>query len=306
MTQPEYFCTTIIPTIARQTLLKSVESVLSQEFDQPFEVIVVNDSGAPLPAAAWQQSQRVRVVDTARRERSVARNTGAALARGRYLHFLDDDDWLLPGALRMFWALAQDNPAAWLYGAAQLTDAHGRCLFQFDHQLRGNCLTQVMAGEWVPLQASLIAAGAFFAVGGFDNTMPGAQDKDLLMRIALRYELAGTATPVAAILRGVWASVTDYTTVPQKWQQSKERLLGEPSAWIRLRASAGSAYWHGRWLRVYLLSAMVNLQLRRFLTIISRLVSAAGIVLLAGPRLLSPAFWRALTRTHLTAGFDPK
>src|SRR6185369_10393658 len=85
MTPPEYFCTTIIPTIARPTLARSVESVLSQRFDQPFEIIVINDSGAPLPAAAWQQSAQVRVVDTPHRERSMARNTGAALARGRYL-----------------------------------------------------------------------------------------------------------------------------------------------------------------------------------------------------------------------------
>src|SRR5579859_2245977 len=189
MGHSDVFCSTIIPTIGRDTLARTVESVISQGGDLAREVIVVNDSGQPLPSGAWQQAAGVQVIETQQRERSVARNVGAAVARGRYLHFLDDDDWLLPGALRMFWALAQDNPAAWLYGAAQLTDAHGRCLFQFDHQLRGNCLTQVMAGEWVPLQASLIAAGAFFAVGGFDNTMPGAQDKDLLMRIALRYEL---------------------------------------------------------------------------------------------------------------------
>jgi hypothetical protein len=40
-------------------------------------------------------------------------------------------------------------------------------------------------------------------------------------------------------------------------------------------------------------------------SVLSRLISAAGIMLLAGARLLAPAFWRALTRTHLTAGFDP-
>ena len=38
------------------------------------------------------------VVNTHHSERSVARNTGAALSHGDYLHFLDDDDILLPGA----------------------------------------------------------------------------------------------------------------------------------------------------------------------------------------------------------------
>ena len=75
------FATTIIPTIGRATLSRAVRSVLDQAFDAAdFEVIVVNDSGSPLPDAEWRRSERVRVVDTRRRERSVARNTGAAVA----------------------------------------------------------------------------------------------------------------------------------------------------------------------------------------------------------------------------------
>ena len=106
MANSELFCSTIIPTVGRGTLNRAVESILSQEFGRSFEVIVVNDSGRPLPPAGWQQAERVMVIDTFRRERSVARNVGAAVARGRDLHFLDDDDWLLPGALDVFWALA--------------------------------------------------------------------------------------------------------------------------------------------------------------------------------------------------------
>ena len=100
------FSSTIIPTISRPTLSRAVCSVLSQDFTSAdFEVIVVNDSGQPLPDAAWQYSERVRIIETNRRERCVARNTGAAIARGNYLHFLDDDDWLLPDALEAFWAV---------------------------------------------------------------------------------------------------------------------------------------------------------------------------------------------------------
>jgi glycosyltransferase involved in cell wall biosynthesis len=83
------FCSTIIPTINRSTLSRAVYSVLDQAFTgADFEVIVVNDSGQPLPDMDWQHSERVRVITTQRRERSVARNTGAAIARGKYLHFL--------------------------------------------------------------------------------------------------------------------------------------------------------------------------------------------------------------------------
>jgi glycosyltransferase involved in cell wall biosynthesis len=84
------FCSTVIPTIGRPTLSRAVCSLLDQAFTaDDFEVIVVNDSGRPLPEMDWQHSAQVRVIDTNRRERSVARNTGAAIAGGRYLHFLD-------------------------------------------------------------------------------------------------------------------------------------------------------------------------------------------------------------------------
>ncbi|MGH2524992.1 MAG: glycosyltransferase family A protein, partial [Anaerolineales bacterium] len=97
------FCSVVIPTIGRATLGRSVQSVLAQDCGAAgFEVIVVNDSGRPLPEAAWQRADGVRLITTNRRERSVARNTGAALAKGDYLCFLDDDDWLLPGALEAF------------------------------------------------------------------------------------------------------------------------------------------------------------------------------------------------------------
>src|SRR5215208_5782865 len=81
------FVSTIIPTINRPTLSIAVQSVLDQNFDlDDFEVIVVNDSGKRLSDSTWMKSSKVRVIDTNRRERSVARNAGAAIALGKYLH----------------------------------------------------------------------------------------------------------------------------------------------------------------------------------------------------------------------------
>ena len=44
------FSSTVIPTVNRPTLSRAVRSVLQQNFTaDDFEVIVVNDSGQPLP-----------------------------------------------------------------------------------------------------------------------------------------------------------------------------------------------------------------------------------------------------------------
>lgn len=299
------FCSTIIPTIGRASLARAVESVLAQQCAEPFEVIVVNDSTVPLPPAAWQPSPAVRVISTGGgRERSTARNAGAALAAGRYLHFLDDDDWLLPGALST-WAALAPSGAAWLYGAAQLIDSAGRVLYQFEHGLTGNCLTPAMTGEWIPLQVSAIAATAFAALGGFDSAYHVAEDKDLLVRVCRLYDLAGTATPVAGILRGVWATSSDYTAVPSETQRSRENVFAQTGTLRRMRASATTPYWRGRLARAYAISVVWNLRHRQWGRAVRRAATTALCAATARLDLLRPTYWRAFTHHHLTPGFVP-
>jgi glycosyltransferase involved in cell wall biosynthesis len=176
-TEMTIFSSTIIPTINRPVLSGAVYSVLNQSLkDADFEVIVVNDSGQPLPEMDWQHSERVRVIDTQRRERSVARNTGAAIARGKYLHFLDDDDLLLPGALEAFFKLDQTSESAWLYGSYQTVDNDGHLVEEFHPGITGNISALLVAGESIPFQASLIRTGEFFLAGAFDPNLSYAED----------------------------------------------------------------------------------------------------------------------------------
>ncbi len=301
------FCSIVIPTIGRASLTRAVESVLAQQSAESCEVIVVNDAPIPLPPAAWQQAPGVRVIDTGGgRERCVARNMGAAIAAGRYLNFLDDDDWLLPGALGTWAALArQSSITAWLYGASQLIDQTGQVLYQFRHELTGNCLTPAMTGEWIPLQASAIASAAFTALGGFDTSFQVAEDKDLLVRVCHRYDIAGIDTPVAGILRGVWASSTDYSAVAAETQRSREGVFEQPDTLRRMRASAPTPYWRGRLARAYAISLVWNVRHRHSDHALRR--AAAGALCAVGARLdlLRPTYWRAFTHHHLTPGFVP-
>ena len=305
------FCSTIIPTVGRTTLDRSVISVLEQAFTAgEFEVIVVNDSGQPLRPAAWQQAPRVRVIETQRRERSVARNAGAAIASGRYLHFLDDDDWLLPGALAAWWELAQHSQAAWLYGSTRLIERHGQKLLVMRHGIVGNGFVQAMAGEWISLGASAIRTDAFFAVGGFEPTLAGAEDIDLLRRIALRYALAETAAVVAAMTMGEHDSTTDWSRHTAQSRQAREQVLEKPGVFSRMRSAATAAAassttgaWQGRMVRIYLTSALWNVQHHRPFTAASRLAHGLAALGLARTHLLSGDFWRAVLTRYQSASF---
>jgi glycosyltransferase involved in cell wall biosynthesis len=298
------FCSTIIPTVGRTTLARAVQSVLDQAFVvDGFEVVVVNDSGSPLPAAAWQQSDRVRVLDTNRRERSVARNAGAAIAQGRYLHFLDDDDWLLPNALQDLWNVTQRSNAAWIYGSTQLVDRQGVPIIRLEHELCGNGFLQAMAGEWIPLQASLIKTEVFFSAGGFNALLTGPEDIDLLRRILLRHEAAGTTSTVVYLAIGEEGSTTDYRHSPLYSRWARERILEMPGAFARMRRSASSGYWWGRIVRVYLTSMVWNLRRRQVLTGASRAAYATASLGLGASHLASPGFWRAVAKAYQSPAF---
>jgi glycosyltransferase involved in cell wall biosynthesis len=265
----------------------------------------VNDTGRPLPDFPWQQDPRVRLITTNRRERCHARNTGAAIALGDYLHFLDDDDWLLPGAIQTFWYLTRQHPeAAWLCGSSQIVSRQGKPLLQLHHSLDGNSFVKVMAGEWIPLQSSLIAAKAFFLVGGFSPLVLATQDVDLCRRINLHGPLAETQTLVAGISMGRQGSSTDRARSPEYSRQAREKILDEPGVFTRMRESANEATWHGRLVRIYLTSAVWNLKRKRLFTALSRVSHAMMGLLLAGSYLFSPHLWRATANPYKSDAFE--
>jgi glycosyltransferase involved in cell wall biosynthesis len=289
----ELFCSTIIPTINRSTLSRAVCSVLDQGFNTAgIEVLVINDSGGPLPYMDWQSCENVRVVHTNRRERSVARNTGAAIARGKYLHFLDDDDLLLPGALDAFWTLAQQNSdAIWLYGSYQTVNNDGGLVSEFHPGIYGNLFAMLISGESIPLQVSLIQAKSFFTAGAFDPTITGVEDRDLGRRLALIGDIAYSPHLVAKIRIGQVGSTTDWARLAEDDRWGREKALSCRNALARLRATPLSSYWHGRLSRAYYASAVWNLKRKNLLTVLSRIATGLAI---AGHHPINLSFWQGM------------
>jgi glycosyltransferase involved in cell wall biosynthesis len=289
----EVFCSTIIPTINRPTLSRAVQSVREQAFEAAdFEVIVVNDSGRVLPHADWQHSKRVRVINTNRHERSVARNAGAAIARGKYLHFLDDDDVLLPGALAAFWKLHYEaNHADWLYGSYQTVDNLGNLIEEIHPGISGNIFALLVASEGIPIQASLLNTRQFFNAGAFDPTVTGVEDRDLGRRMALSSTVAYTPAMIAQIRIGEDGSTTRWAILAEDDRQTREKALNSQDAFARLQASANSRYWRGRVSRAYLGSTLWNLRRKKVFTAASRVAMGLSF---AGWNTFSPSFWRGL------------
>ena len=93
-------------------LPKCIDSLLAQTFGE-IEIILVDDgstdaSGAVCDSYAGRDS-RIRVVHQRNAGVSGARNAGIRLARGRYLGFVDSDDWVHPDFLLRLYTMVQET-----------------------------------------------------------------------------------------------------------------------------------------------------------------------------------------------------
>ncbi len=107
-------CVSIIVPVynAEASLRRCVESVLNQEFTD-FELILANDgsrdgSGGICDAFAAADS-RVRVIHKENTGVSDTRNQAISQAQGRYLQFLDSDDWITPNATKLLVRAAESR-----------------------------------------------------------------------------------------------------------------------------------------------------------------------------------------------------
>ena len=279
-----------------------MNSVLEQALTQAdFEVIVVNDSGKPLVAAPWQSSPRVRVINTNQCERSIARNSGAAIANGKYLAFLDDDDWILPGALETFYQLALENSDAdWLYGGIRIVDEKDGILGEINSGLRGSCFSQFMGGAWAPLQTSVIHSQAFYKAGGFSPFICGTEDLDLCRQISYFGTFANTPEVVGCLFRGQsWSTSTNYLRGPEDTKYARDTILSYQSVFTKLMKTAKTSYWFGRNFHIYLSTAIWNIKKKRYFTAISRLIYSFFVLLISFRHLLQTDFWQGVRAHHV-------
>lgn len=88
----------IIPALnVEACLARAVSSVLEQ-LPPPFQVIVLNDGSTDKTAeVARGFRERIRYLEQTNQGAAAARNVGLAAATGKYVAFLDSDDYWQPG-----------------------------------------------------------------------------------------------------------------------------------------------------------------------------------------------------------------
>lgn len=189
--------TVIIPTRNRPDRLPdAIRSVLAQSL-QDFEIVVVNDAGAPVQdtiTATTGGDDRVRLVRAAQnRGLPGARNLGLAVARGRYVAYLDDDDFFHPEHLQTLVDAMEGGRHRVAYSfARRLHERHqagGRVAVGQDVPYAQTFdRDRLLMTNYIPVLCLMHERACLDEVGGFDESLGVLEDWDLWIRLSRRWE----------------------------------------------------------------------------------------------------------------------
>lgn len=245
-----------------------------------------------MPPAEWQQSPRVQVITTNQAGRAFGSNLGAALARGTYIHFLHDDDYLMPGAIKALLEVADSGDYVWVYGGLSRLDNDGNHISDDIPDVQGNIITVLLAGDCVHLCVSIIRRDDFMAVGGFDPLIRIVDDKALEWKLALRGKFGRTSKIVAGVRVGAVGSTNDWSKVRQELRWVREQAMNTRGIGRHIARSMPEDHFaHGRLARAYIFSGGLNLLEGHPIIAIARFWSAFRILM---RRPMSIEFYRGV------------
>ena len=233
----------IITTYQREPYFvdRAINSVLCQTY-KDIEIIVVDDS----PADYSLRKDVERIVLERDKSNSVsiryiahdrnkgacaARNTGMQNAKGEYVAYLDDDDEWLPEKLDKQIKVFNEEDVALVYcGRICKNDVSGVSTIEKTGYYKGYVFEKLLYINFVGSTSfPLIKTSCLRNVGGFDVEMQSAQDVDVWLRIAQKYQIGYVSEPLVIYHMHGGEQITSN---PQKKIMGLEQLNKKYQAYL--------------------------------------------------------------------------
>jgi glycosyltransferase involved in cell wall biosynthesis len=221
----------IIPAFnAARYLPAAIESVISQTFDD-WRILLVDDGSTDNTSEVVvsfldRMGTKIRYIKQDNGGVSAARNTAIQASTAEFLALLDADDVWLPRRLAESVKVLMERPEAGLaYGLIQGIDPEGRLGSTWagnPAHAEGHIAPYIyMRTVELPSPTITLRRRCIDEVGAFDETLRVSEDRDLWLRIALRYEVAFVPA-VLAYYRGTPGSLSGD---PKKMLQAQLQFI---------------------------------------------------------------------------------
>ena len=214
------FFSVIIPLYNKAPYVaKAIHSVLSQSFTD-YELVVMDDGSKDgsfeVAKSIIENRGNCHLYRQQNAGVSVARNNGVALSRGKYICFLDADDWWDSFFLEEMAKLIDDFPEAGIYGTNYtiLNETRRKTRMakigveeSFERGYINYCKTYAKT-MYMPLTSISVAMPryVFDEMKGFPKGIKLGEDFTLWIRIALKYKVAFLNKPLACYNQDVDAA----------------------------------------------------------------------------------------------------
>ena len=184
---------------------EAVRSVLSQNLDRPYEILVIDDGSTDgsrkILERLAREDTRIRLVVQRNRGISATFNLGLELSDAQWVAYCGSDDRWHAGHLRALLEAAEACPeAVACFGAARVVDADGSP--QVDARLFRSYATHdgllhrlLYDGNFLCFTAALLRRKRVLDAGGFDVQLGVLQDYDLWLKLLQEGLVTGTADP---------------------------------------------------------------------------------------------------------------
>jgi glycosyltransferase involved in cell wall biosynthesis len=180
----------VVPTYNRaERLGETLRSVFNQTC-QDFELIVVDDGSTDDTQKVVNSFPRVQYISKQENHGvSRARNEGLALAKGRYICFLDSDDLWDEKKLQIQVQWMGDNPNCQVCYTDEIWIRKGVRVNQMNKHRKysGDIFRHCLPLCIVSPSSAMLRAELFDEIGNFDESLPACEDYDLWLRIAEKY-----------------------------------------------------------------------------------------------------------------------
>ena len=192
--------TVVIPTCndRPEYLLEALRSVTRQTLPAA-EILVVNNGKGPMASDNLPGSPRIVDIPT-RAGAAQARNFGVTLAENEWVAFLDDDDWWDAGYLKAVAdRIDRDSPECVV---GRLDQSVEGAVGPFKNAADGMAIPVIMReNPGVVGSTTIVSRKAFFAVGGYDVSLPPSEDKSLVLEMLLRGMKVSGCPEAVAVMR---------------------------------------------------------------------------------------------------------
>jgi glycosyltransferase involved in cell wall biosynthesis len=218
---------------AERFLQEAIESVLNQSFGD-FELIAIDDGSTDrspeILSRYARRDSRLRMYRQSHRALPATLNFGCSLAEGSYIARMDADDIALPDRFARQAGFLEDHPRVAILGTQlERIREDGTHMDTTNVPLQHAQISAQML-EYCCLHhpTVMMRADALRSLGGYREAFLAAEDHDLWLRAAERFELANLAD---VLLR--YRIHTQATSFQQLEQQVLSVLAAEASARFR-------------------------------------------------------------------------